>query len=136
MASFFYRRKVDDLTIIEAISRLDNLKFNTYTQEDKIEWLSRLDSAIKTQILDKHEGNLHAAFSGYDKNTPLNTELIVPAPYDDLYLHWMESQVDYYNGEYDKFNNAILLYNTSYDAFAKHYKGLHMPVSFGSQFVF
>ena len=78
------------MTIIEAINRLDALKFNTYTQEDKVEWLSRLDSAVKLQIIDNHSGDESVPFTGYDENTPQNTVLLVPAPYDEVYLRWME----------------------------------------------
>ena len=124
------------MTIIEAINRLDTLKFNTYSQTDKIEWLSRLDSAVKLQIVDLHEGAENVSFSEYNDNTPLDTVLLVPAPFDEVYLRWMEAQIDYHNGEYDKFNASIIMYNTAFDAFAKHYKLHHMPRSRGSRFIF
>lgn len=44
------------MKIIEAISRIDSLKHNTYTQSDKVTWLSRLDSMVKAEIIDTHEG--------------------------------------------------------------------------------
>ena len=124
------------MTIIEAINRLDALKFNTYTQPEKIEWLSRLDSAVKQQIIDTHVGAGEIAFSGYTAETPLDTVLLVPAPYDEVYLRWMEAQIDYHNGEYDKFNNSIIMYNTAFDAYARYYKLHHMPLTRGSRFIF
>lgn len=124
------------MTIIEAITRLDALKFNTYSQEDKIAWLSRLDSAVKLQIIDSHDGAANISFGGYDKNTPLETVLLVPAPYDEVYLRWMEAQIDYYNGEYDKYNNAIIMYNTAFDEYQKYYTRNHNPVRYGKRFLF
>lgn len=124
------------MTIIEAINKLDALKFNTYTQADKVGWLSKLDNAVKLQIIDTHEGADNVSFTGYTMNTPLDTVLLVPAPYDEVYLRWMESQIDYHNGEYDKYNNSIIMYNTAFNAFAKHYNLHHMPLSRGSRFVF
>ena len=44
------------MTINEAINRLDALKANAYNQPEKIDWLSRLDSMVKKQIIDTHEG--------------------------------------------------------------------------------
>jgi hypothetical protein len=41
---------------MDAINRLDTLKFNTYTNADKIAWLSQLDGKVKLQIIDTHEG--------------------------------------------------------------------------------
>lgn len=124
------------MTIIEAITKLDAHKFNTYSQEDKVDWLSRLDWMIKKQIIDTHAGAEDIAFAGYDDNTDLHTVLLVPAPFDDIYLRWMEAQIDYSNGETDKYNVSIIMYNTAYDAYYNHYHRTHMPLSHGSRFLF
>ena len=44
------------MKLIEAINKIDALKQNTFTQEDKIGWLSTLDGIIKSEIIDTHEG--------------------------------------------------------------------------------
>ena len=124
------------MKINEAIMQLDALKYNTYTQADKIDWLSRLDGMVKHLIIDTHEGAENISFDGYDENTDLETELLVQAPFDELYLRWMEAQVDYYNGEYDRYNNAIILFNTAYAAFENHYNRNHMPRSCSNRFKF
>lgn len=116
------------MTIIEAINRIDALKHNTYTQSDKVAWLSRLDSMVKKHIIDTHEGAEEVTFTGYDDSTDFSTELLVPAPYDEVYLRWMEAQIDYHNGEYKKYNNAILMYNTAYEGYQNYYNRTHMPI--------
>ena len=124
------------MKIIEAIRRLDALKFNTYTQSDKIEWLSRLDNMVKKHIIDTHEGAEEVTFIGYDDSTDLEKEMLVPAPYDEVYLRWMEAQIDYYNGEYDKYNNAIIMFNTSFEAYEAYYNRCHLPISRVKRFLF
>ncbi len=124
------------MTLIEAINKLDALKFNAYSQNDKIAWLSKLDWMIKTQILDNHEGNPAPDFTGYTENTPLDTLLLVPAPFDEMYLRWLEAQIDYHNGENERYNNAIALYNALFEAYANHYTRNHRPRSAGSRFLF
>lgn len=115
------------MTLIEAINRLDSLKPNGYTQSEKVAWLSDLDGMIKNQVIDTHEGSDEVVFKEYTDDTPLDTELIVKSPYDDLYIHWMESKIDYANGEYVKYNNSITRYNDIYQAFANDYNRQHMP---------
>ena len=115
------------MKIIEAINQIDSLKHNTYTQRDKILWLSRLDSMVKRLIIDTHEGGEDVIFTGYTETTDPETELLVPAPFDEMYLRWLEAQIDYANGEYGKYNNSILMYQTSYDGYAKYYNRNHMP---------
>ena len=114
------------MKISEAINQLDELKHNTYTQSNKVQWLSRLDAMVKKQIIDTHEGE-EVIFNGYDDSTDMNTELLIPAPYDEVYLRWMEAQIDYHNGEYGKYNNSMELFNTSYNAYQNEYNRTHMP---------
>ena len=124
------------MKVIEAINRLDALKFNTYTQEDKVEWLSRLDSMVKKQIIDNYEGAETVNFQGYTADTPMDTVLLVPSPHDEMYLRWMEAQIDYHNGEYDKYNNAIILFKAAFEDYAAYYTQTHRPVSRGRRFLF
>ena len=120
------------MKIIEAINGLDSLNHNTYTEQDKVQWLSRVDWMVKKHVIDTHEGAEEVTFTGYDEMTDLNTELLVPAPHDEMYLRWMEAQIHYHNGEYGKYNNAIDMFNTTYEDYKRHYNRTHMPK--GKQF--
>ena len=40
------------MTIIEAITYADEIKPNSYTQSDKIKWLSQVDGTVKKEIID------------------------------------------------------------------------------------
>lgn len=124
------------MTINEAIERVDNLKYNTYTNADKIAWLSKLDNMLKRHIIDTHEGAENIVFDGYSEDTDPATVLIAEAPYDEMYLRWLEAQIDYTNGEYDKYNASILLFNTEYDAYNAFYTRTHMPRSVLRRFRF
>ena len=115
------------MKIIEAIQAVDTLKPNAYSELEKINWLSKLDGTIKKEIIDTHESNEEITFNGYDENTALETELLVKAPYDDIYVSWLESRIDYANGEYAKYNNSILLFNTAYASYEKFYNRNNMP---------
>ena len=115
------------MTIIEAINRIDSLKPNNYSQDDKVAWLSKIDGIIKEKVIDTHEGGEDVVFEGYGPDTNTSTELLVPAPYDDLYMRWLEAQIDYANGEYGKYNNSMTMYNAAYAEYDNHYNRSHMP---------
>lgn len=119
------------MTIIEAISSLNEVKPNSYSQTEKIKWLSRLDGMIKSEIIDTHEGGKDKPFSGYDENVDLSTVLLVPHPYDEIYIRYLEMQIDYANNEYGKYNNSREMYNAAFDAYAKYYNRNNMPKSKG-----
>lgn len=124
------------MTIADVIAKVDSLKPNTYDKEDKIRWLSDLDARVKTKIIDAHECRDPVYFYGYDDETDPDTELLVPKPYDEMYLRWLEAMIDYHNSDDDRYNNAIILFNNAYEGFKKHYTRTHMPISRGTRFIF
>lgn len=115
------------MKIIDAINQIDNLKHNTYGHNDKIQWLSRVDGMVKRLIIDTHEGGNAVVFNGYDEDTDLQTELLIPEPFAEAYLRWLEAQIDYANGEYRKYNNSMEMFNTSWNAYQNYYNRTHMP---------
>lgn len=122
------------MKIIEAIDKIDDLKHNTYSQDDKVGWLSRLDSMVKRLVIDTHEGGEGVNFTGYTADTDPDTELLIPEPFDEAYLRWMEAQIDYHNGEYAKYNNSIEMFNTAWQGFQNYYNRNHMPKGQRMQF--
>ena len=116
------------MTIMGAINHIDAVKPNGYSQDEKVRWLSTLDGVIKAEIIDTHEGAEDVVFNEYNENTPLEQALLVPHPYDDVYVKWLEAQIDYANGEYGKYNNSITMYNAAYSAFEKHYNRVNRPI--------
>jgi hypothetical protein len=126
--SLFWEKGVYHLTILEAIGRVNNSKPNSYSQTDKILWLSTAEWNIKKEIIDTHEGANLFKFDGFNENTPTDTELIAPAPYDEVYIRFLEAQIDYANGEIGKYNNAMSLYNEAMHSFRNYYNGIHLPL--------
>lgn len=123
------------MKVREAITRLDGLMQNAYTTEDKITWLSRADWMVKRHIIDRHEGGESIVFNGYTADD-MDRELLVGPPHDDMYIRYMEAQIHYSNGEYDRYNNAIIDFQGAYDAFSAMYTREHMPISAGPRFMF
>ena len=116
------------MTLMEAMHRADALKPNSYSNAEKIKWLSILDGLVKTKIIDTHEGGEDVVFNGYEENADLTTVLLVPPPFDDIYVHWLSMQIDLTNGEYARYNNSAAVFNTAYNDYALHYNRTHMPL--------
>ena len=124
------------MTIIDVIHRINTVKPNGYDQALKIKWLNTLDGIIKKEIIDTHEGAENVVFNGYTEESNLLTDLLVPAPYDDIYIRYIEMQIDYANGEYGKYNNSKAMFNAAYSDFEKFYNREHMPLKRGKRFIF
>ncbi|MGM9585154.1 MAG: hypothetical protein ACI3V1_06375 [Faecousia sp.] len=109
------------MTVAEAVERIDSIVRNTYTREEKIFWLSNLDAQIATFIL--HTTPPEKYKDGED----LNTDLLVGAPFDVMYIHWLEAQIAYCNSEIERYNNAITMYQQEYNAYASYYARQKAP---------
>jgi len=42
------------MTILEAIGRVDALRHNTFSQEEKIQWLSQVDGLVDQDLIRTH----------------------------------------------------------------------------------
>lgn len=123
------------MTIIEAINQVDGIKFNTYSQEDKVRWLSSLDAKI-TAVLEGAYTAPMVVSMPYDPNTDMERELMLESPWDEMYLRWMEAMIDYNNGETDSYNRSITLFNNLYQNFMDWYIRRNMPSQNGAGFLF
>lgn len=116
------------MTIQQAIAKVDELKPNAYSQDVKISWLSRLEFRIFNEIIAKHEYNEDEEpieFSGYTEEDG-EKELIAGQPYDEMYIHWLETQIDYNNMEFDNFNNSNSMFEAIFSRFRNAYNESHM----------
>ena len=73
------------MTIREVLTRLDLQTHNTCTRQEKLNWLSELDGLVKARILDTHADPSPVQLP-YTDPTADTTELLVPPPYDGLYI--------------------------------------------------
>ena len=83
------------MTVIEIIQKIDEIKPNTLSQEEKMRFLTTVDQTVKKQIIDNHVGGESVGFAPYTDGTSLDRELLVPSPFDDIYLYWVAAQIDY-----------------------------------------
>jgi hypothetical protein len=124
------------MTITDAIAELNKNKPNMYDDEYKIRWLSRLDRRIYETIIQTHqlnEGETVSAFTPYTANEP-NRELLVGEPYDEMYVRFLEAQIDYSNKEFESFNNSNAVFESLYSAFRNAYNQSHMPKGVGKTY--
>lgn len=87
---------------------------------------AEIDDTILLDWLNQVEGQiLHEIFLlALSEITPYATTpteaLAAPYPYDGIYTLWMEAQVDFENGEYERYTNTMQRYNTAWNDLARH----------------
>lgn len=116
------------MTVNEAIMFVDKMKPNKFSPEEKFRWLTDIDGMIVRELIETHEGNpLTGEFQGYAVGRDEDAVLIAPAPYDQIYRWYLESQIDLGNMEIAKYNNSKSLFNQAYLTYTDHYNRTHMP---------
>ena len=124
------------MTIAEAITLVDKLKPNQYTETMKKNWLSKLDGMVFKEVFQTHADNPIESFEGYEE-AGMDTELLIPYPYDeDIYNYFLQANMDKENGETAKYNQSITLYNNAFLSFQNWYNRTHLPISSGTRFIF
>lgn len=117
------------MTLIEAINGIYALKPSAgYDKSQMVQWLSQLDGMVHNEIYRKFADSDDTEFVGYTDNTPGDTKLLIPHPYDMIYAHWLAMQIDYHNQE-STYLASQTMFNTAYVAFEKWYFSAHRPKS-------
>ena len=125
------------MTIQAAIDNIDEKKANMFTQEQKIQWLSEVDMYVWRELIKTHEGMpVGIDFVGYDQDTPMDTHLLVPEPYTNVYENWLAAQMDLKNQESGKYTQSMVQFNNAYQTYADYYNRHHMPLQVVRQFRF
>lgn len=112
------------MTINEAIARVDDLRDNTMAPNIKIAWLQMVDQQVYHEIIKGRVGADAVTLPDYSDNDGERV-LLVPPPYDMLYVYRLEAEICYKNQEIDRQANALTRYNELMDAFAKQYAREH-----------
>lgn len=118
------------MKIREAIDKIDSLNPNQYTEEDKLRWLSILDATVVEDIFKTHERNIgEAPICHFDPYRPeeMDKDLLVPFPYDELYISYLDMKICEANKETERYENAARTYNSFMQDYANHYNRTHMP---------
>ena len=112
------------MTINEAIARVDDLRDNTMAPNIKMSWLQMVDQQVYHEIIKGRVGADAVTLPDYSDNDGERV-LLVPPPYDMLYVYRLEAEICYKQQEIDRQANALTRYNELMDTFAKQYAREH-----------
>lgn len=115
------------MTIHEAIAMADGIRDNTMPTNVKIAWLRHVDQTIYEELIRGREGEGEVAYPNYG-GEDLDKKLLVPPPYDMLYVFRLEAEICYAFGEIKKQANALIRYNELISSYAAKYTREHRQI--------
>lgn len=111
------------MTISEAISQTRKLSGNAVDDNTMCRWLSELDGRL---MMDFYKGS---EWMAYALPQDADHELLVPFPWDELYVHYLEAMVYYSNGEYERYRNSYEMYNKKELDYRQWYARNQLPIT-------
>ena len=115
------------MKIHEVIAQVNAMRDNSMPNHAKIAWLQNVDRTIYEELIRGREGQDQVEYPTYgDKD--LDKELLVPSPYDMLYVYRLEAEVCYAYGETKKQANALIRYNELIASYAAKYTREHRQI--------
>lgn len=115
------------MIVQEVIDRVDRIKPNGFTNDDKVAWLDEVEGRVQTEFLLLPPEKVERLKTVGDK-------LLVPFPYDALYVAYLMAMIDFANGEYDRYDATYEMFNAKWKEFAM-WRTTHYPtkgnVTFG-----
>ena len=122
------------MTIAEAIINADQLYPNTYTDEEKTNWLKKLDEKVRKELFSLYEEPVPASLT-VESDFDGDAALLIESPYDLLYLYELEAKMAYHDHDTDVYKRADNFFQILYGAYEKHYHRTHTPKG-GKRFLF
>lgn len=115
------------MKICDAMAMLDKFQPNSFDVGDKIAWLEELDKELWQEVVQTHEGGEDVPEPCYSAGEQ-EQALLVDGPYKCIYLHWLQSKLDYALGDFARFNNSYASFEADRAAWKNWYHRNHMPL--------
>lgn len=102
---------------------VDEIKPNAFSASTKTVWLNEIEGLVQTEVLLVRIEEIIS----YDYETDVDTELLVPAPHNKIYAAYLMAQIDFANGEYKKYQNAMELFNSYFGEYQRWFAQNYRP---------
>ncbi|MET0016483.1 hypothetical protein [Oscillibacter sp.] len=107
----------------EAIAKIQKLKPDIYGDEILTSWLSELDGKYSVELLKGEEP------VSYEYPRDAETELLVLAPYTNVYELYLIAMIDWHNREMQSYENDKIMFAEADAEFRSWYRRTHRPAN-------
>lgn len=122
------------MTVREVLNIIAVIQPTSISEDIQRGWLHQLDTELYQNVIATHEGAEAVTPPAPREQMEDDTQLLVGAPYDAIYLHWLQSRIDYTLGEYGRYNNSNALFEADRTAFTNWYNRTHLPLQVKSRY--
>jgi hypothetical protein len=106
------------MTIETCMNLVDAMMPNGVESSVKLRLLGEIEGRVRVELL----GEMPDGGCEFTERTPAGTELIVPHPYDQMYLLYMMAMMDFLGGDTARYENSAALFNSVFQSYGKWLK--------------
>lgn len=116
------------MKLSEAIKFVDDIKPNAFTDETKTCWINQCEGLVQTEVMLIATADIIQYT--YEENA--NTVLLTAPPHDKIYLSYLMAMVDFANGEYNRYQNTMELFETQFKEYMRWFTQKYRPADGGA----
>lgn len=115
------------ITLKELITEVRSLKPEcAYSEEQMTIWVNEIEGMVQTDVMLISVDDLVY----YDYETCKEHALLVAFPHSKLYRSYLFAMIDFANGEYEKYQNSMQLFNSHWTEFVKWFARNYRPADY------
>lgn len=108
------------MTVNEAIAKVKDRKPNAYSDESLNDWLNECEAMVQRELL----LTVPKEIVQYKFPEDRDKDLILPRPYDVLYVTYIIMMIQYAQEEYTSYNASLAMFNSQYMSAQGYYNRL------------
>ena len=110
-------------TLQGVLDIIDSIKPNAFSEEAKTAWINEIEGLVQTEVF------LLAIEDVVQYTWPENAAatLLAKPPHDKIYWVYLSAMVDFANGEYDKYQNTMQMFNQFFGEYMRWYARTYNP---------
>lgn len=116
------------MKLSEVIARVDDIKPNAFTEAAKTMWINECEGLVQTEVMLLCVDDVVQ----YDYETDAQTELLVKPPHHKIYWTYLSALIDFANGEYNRYQNTMQLFNNYFGEYMRWYALHYRPADGGA----
>ena len=115
------------MTIRDVLEYVDEIHDNTFSDDLKCRWVAECEARVWTGVMLRDPLDLE----GYRWEYDADRELLLPAPYDEIYAAYLHAKIYLAYHEAQQYQNAMAAYNRLFDQVSIWYAKTYDPVHGG-----
>lgn len=113
------RMRLNDL-----LEKITVLRGQQYGTDMIMGWVNEIEGQVIDEIIKQAEG-FDIEFKPLDYQIDSEKQLSIPDRFQDVYINYLLSKIDFHNEETERYNNDVIMYNSAYDAFSAWFRRQH-----------